>query len=134
MRMSHNRHSHLMLAQHFTLPFRHSRYSTRPGPSIPDGQSMPVLHLHSMLLHRRLMSITRRRQVLPHMLWPCVRSSGTCIQFHLTFSSIAVLNPVGKMAYFKKNWLEELQDDVLACAERVVHNSSSSYTCSPLTN
>ncbi|KAN0120573.1 Ribonuclease H-like domain containing protein [Russula decolorans] len=30
-----------------------------------------------------------------------------------------LLNPMGKMAYFKKNWPEELQDDVLVCAEQV---------------
>jgi hypothetical protein len=30
---------------------------------------------------------------------------------------IQVLNPMGTMAYFKKNWPKDLQEDVLACAE-----------------
>ncbi|KAG2111385.1 hypothetical protein BD769DRAFT_1674378 [Suillus cothurnatus] len=30
-----------------------------------------------------------------------------------------LLDPTGKMLYFKKNWPENLQDDVLNCAERV---------------
>ena len=36
--------------------------------------------------------------------------------------SNAVLDPtaVGKMAYFKKNWLEGLHADILACAEKIV--------------
>jgi hypothetical protein len=34
--------------------------------------------------------------------------------------SLAVLDPMGKMAYFKKHWPEDLQDDVLSCAEKVV--------------
>jgi hypothetical protein len=36
---------------------------------------------------------------------------------------------MGKMAYFKKNWPEELQDDVLVCAEQVVRYSTFSHTC-----
>jgi hypothetical protein len=31
-----------------------------------------------------------------------------------------VLDPTGKMAYFKKNWPAHLHADVLACAEEVV--------------
>ncbi|KIM87794.1 hypothetical protein PILCRDRAFT_85648 [Piloderma croceum F 1598] len=31
-----------------------------------------------------------------------------------------LLDPTGKMAYFKKHWPENLQDEVLACAEGVV--------------
>ena len=34
---------------------------------------------------------------------------------------VKVLDPASKMAYFKKNWPEHLQDKVLACAEKVVH-------------
>jgi hypothetical protein len=32
----------------------------------------------------------------------------------------AVLNPTAKMVYFKKHLPEDLQDDVLSCAEKVV--------------
>ena len=32
----------------------------------------------------------------------------------------AVLDPSGKMAYFKKNWPENLHSDVLATAEKIV--------------
>jgi hypothetical protein len=32
----------------------------------------------------------------------------------------AVLDPMGKMAYFKKHWSADLCDEVLACAEEVV--------------
>jgi hypothetical protein len=32
----------------------------------------------------------------------------------------SVLNPTGKMAYFKKHWPEDLHNDVLSAAEEVV--------------
>jgi hypothetical protein len=32
----------------------------------------------------------------------------------------AVLDPTAKMAYFKRNWPEDLHDNVLLCAEEVV--------------
>jgi hypothetical protein len=59
------------------------------------------------------------------MSWPCVCSFRAYIQFSFNFFiyRISVLDPMGKMTYFKKNWPEELQDDVLVCAERVVCNS-----------
>jgi hypothetical protein len=31
-----------------------------------------------------------------------------------------VLDPTAKMAYFKKNWPEDLHDNVLSCAEEIV--------------
>jgi hypothetical protein len=34
-----------------------------------------------------------------------------------------VLDPTSKMAYFKKHWPEDLQADVLACAEQVVRST-----------
>jgi hypothetical protein len=41
-----------------------------------------------------------------------------------TFTNFAittqVLDPMGKLAYFKKNWPEHLHEDVLACAKKVV--------------
>lgn len=88
MPMSLNKPSRLMLAQHFILPFWHSRHSTRPGPPVQDGQSMLILRLHLMLLHRRSTSIMRRQQFLPHMLWPCVRSFRAYIQFSFNFFHI----------------------------------------------
>ncbi|KAG2351374.1 hypothetical protein BDR07DRAFT_1386077 [Suillus spraguei] len=39
-----------------------------------------------------------------------------------TYVMTMVLNPMGKMAYFKKNWPEDLQQDVLACAEQLCEN------------
>lgn len=39
------------------------------------------------------------------------------LTFHYTNP---VLDPMAKMVYFKKHWSEDLQDDVLACAENVV--------------
>jgi len=74
-----NRRSRPMPVQHFILPFRHSRHSTRPGLLVQDGRSMRVLHQHWMLLRRKLMSIMRRQQILLPMSWPCVRSSCACI-------------------------------------------------------
>ena len=41
----------------------------------------------------------------------------------------AVLDPTAKMAYFKKHWPEDLQDDVLSCAEKVVCVIQYFYPC-----
>jgi hypothetical protein len=38
-------------------------------------------------------------------------------------NSIPVLNPKEKMAYFKKHWSTELQDDVIECVEEVVRHA-----------
>jgi hypothetical protein len=38
---------------------------------------------------------------------------------------VLVLDPVGKMAYFKKHWPEALQNEVLSCAEKVVRHMIS---------
>jgi hypothetical protein len=38
-----------------------------------------------------------------------------------------VLDPVGKMTYFKQHWPENLQDDVVSTAEEVVSPKSSFF-------
>jgi hypothetical protein len=35
-------------------------------------------------------------------------------------NTIIVLNPSEKMAYFKKHWPADIQEDVMGCAEEVV--------------
>lgn len=115
-----SRHSHLNRVLHCILWSLHSRLSIELGLHMQDGQNMHVLHLHCTPLHKSSMNITRRPLAPWPMSWPCVRAD--CFMFHVSSMLMlhAVLDPTGKMLYFKKNWPEHLQDDVLACAERVV--------------
>lgn len=105
---------------HCILWSLHSRLSIELGLHMQDGQNMHVLHLHCTPLHKSSMNITRRPLAPWPMSWPCVRAD--CFMFHVSSMLMlhAVLDPTGKMLYFKKNWPEHLQDDVLACAEWVV--------------
>jgi hypothetical protein len=49
-----------------------------------------------------------------------------CWIISLIFTT-AVLDPVGKMAYFKRHWPENLHDKVLTTAEKVVRQPNFNF-------
>ena len=45
----------------------------------------------------------------------------------------SVLNPSGKLAYFKKHWSADLQEDIVRCAEEVVSAHTTFLSSEELT-
>lgn len=79
-----NKHSHRNKVRLYTLPFRHSKRSTRLGHRVQQGQNICGSLPHSKQQQQRWMSITRRRHTPLHIYWRCVR----CHLFFKIYSDV----------------------------------------------
>ena len=121
-----SKHFLLTRCQHSILGYLLLRRFTKHGHQELKKQNTSHLLLQLRRPVTKWMCIMRRQQTRQPILWLCV-----CCHISLYVCLLkvhAVLNPKEKMAHFKKHWSEDLQQEVLDCAEEVVcaHGVSSS--------
>jgi hypothetical protein len=111
-------------SQHYAMLYRPSKSSMQHGKNSGVCQKQDRLEMRWMQGWQKLTSTMRKPQRQMHILSQCVY---IFIIFYCKYKLtkfIPVLHPKRKMRYFKKNWSEELQKEVVRMAETVVCYSS----------